>query len=256
MMKLLENWALEPKFERWGFNGAYAAITLSGAAYFVMKYLMATDDPFAVVNHPWEPTMLAIHVIAGPIAITLFSLAFRSHGLPQIWQAARLNRKSGLAAGSVFLVLVGSGYLNQVATDPIVLEASIWTHVGAGGVFVATYAIHLVVGYHPWEPTMLAIHVIAGPIAITLFSLAFRSHGLPQIWQAARLNRKSGLAAGSVFLVLVGSGYLNQVATDPIVLEASIWTHVGAGGVFVATYAIHLVVGYRAAWARKREAAW
>ena len=147
MMRVLENWALEPKFERWGFNGAYAAITLSGGAYLVMKYLMMTDDPFAVVNHPWEPTMLAIHVIAGPIAIALFSLAFRSHGLPQIWQATRVNRKSGLAAGSVFLVLVGSGYLNQVATDPIVLEASIWTHVGAGGVFVAAYAVHVVVGY-------------------------------------------------------------------------------------------------------------
>ena len=147
MMRVLENWALEPKVERWGFNGAYAAITLSGAAYFVMKYLMATDDPFAVVNHPWEPTMLATHVIAGPIAIALFSLAFRSHGLPRLWQASAVNRKSGLAAGGVFIVLIGSGYLNQVATDAIVLEASIWTHVSAGGIFVALYAVHLVVGY-------------------------------------------------------------------------------------------------------------
>ena len=118
MIKTLEKWALEPKFERWGFNAAFAAMTLSGAAYFGMKYLMATDDPFAVVNHPWEPTMLAMHVVAGPVAIAFFSLAFRSHGLPRIWQATPLNRKSGLAAGAVFVVLVGSGYLNQVTTEP------------------------------------------------------------------------------------------------------------------------------------------
>ena len=147
MMKALEAWALEPKFERWGFNAAYAAMALSGAGYFIMKYLMATDDPFAVVNHPWEPTMLAIHVVAGPVAIALFSLAFRSHGLPKLWQATAVNRKSGLTAGAVFIVLIGSGYLNQVATNPIVLEGSIWMHIGAGGVFVVAYAIHLIVGY-------------------------------------------------------------------------------------------------------------
>ena len=147
MMKALEKWALEPRFERWGFNAAYAAMTVSGAAYFGMKYLMATDDPFAVVNHPWEPTMLALHVVAGPVAIALFSLAFRSHGLPKVWQATAVNRKSGLVAAAVLVVLVASGYLNQVATHPTVLQASIWTHVGAGGVFAVTYAIHLVVGY-------------------------------------------------------------------------------------------------------------
>ena len=147
MMKMLEKWALEPKFERWGFNAAFAAMTLSGTAYFVMKYLMATDDPFAVVNHPWEPTMLAVHVVAGPIAIALFSLAFRSHGLPKIWQATAVNRKSGLAASGVLVVLIASGYLNQVATDPSVLETSIWTHVGAAAIFVIAYAIHLAVGY-------------------------------------------------------------------------------------------------------------
>ena len=146
-MKTLEKWALEPRFERWGFNAAYGVMTLSGAAYFIMKYLMTTDDPFAIVNHPWEPTMLAIHVVAGPVAIALFSLAFRSHGLPKIWQATAVNRKSGLVASGILIVLVGSGYLNQVATNLTLLEASVWTHVGAGVVFVVAYAIHLVVGY-------------------------------------------------------------------------------------------------------------
>ena len=94
-------------------------------AYLGMKYLVATEDPFAVVNHPWEPTMLAIHVVAGPVTIAVFSLAFRSHGLPKVWQATAVNRKPGLAAGAVFVVLVGSGYLNQVATDPSMLETSI-----------------------------------------------------------------------------------------------------------------------------------
>ena len=73
---------------------------------------------------------------------------------------------------------------------------------------------------------------------------------------SAAVNRKSGLAAGVVFVLLVASGYLNQVATDLTLLQASIWMHVGDGGVFVVAYAIHLIVGYRATWARRREAAW
>ena len=112
-----------------------------------MKYLMATDDPFAVVNHPWEPTMLATHVIAGPIAIALFSLAFRSHGLPRLWQASAVNPKIRARRRRRVHRVDRVRYLNQVATDAIVLEASIWTHVSAGGIFVAVYAVHLVVGY-------------------------------------------------------------------------------------------------------------
>ena len=65
--------------------------------------------PVRRLEPPVEPTILAIHVVAGPVAIALLSLSLRSDGLPKIWQASAVNRRSGLEASAVFVVLVGSG---------------------------------------------------------------------------------------------------------------------------------------------------
>ena len=113
----LERWARVPRVERWFFNAMHAAITLSGVAYFCMKYLMTTDDPFALINHPWEPAMLSIHVMAAPLVVVLFGMAFRSHTLRKLLQASPVNRRSGLTSAATFLVMTLSGYLIQVATS-------------------------------------------------------------------------------------------------------------------------------------------
>lgn len=147
MIAALERWALVPRVERWFFNAMHAAITLSGAAYFCMKYLMTTDDPFALVNHPWEPAMLSIHVISAPLVVVLFGMVFRSHTLRKVLQASPVNRRSGLTSAGSFLVMTLSGYLIQVTTTPALIAMAIWTHVATSVLFVVAYAAHLVVGY-------------------------------------------------------------------------------------------------------------
>ena len=69
------------RWERWGFNTFHVIVAVTGAVYFYMKYLMSTDDPFAVVNHPWQSTMLSLHVIAAPFFVAFFGMLFRSHSL-------------------------------------------------------------------------------------------------------------------------------------------------------------------------------
>ncbi len=147
MIAALERWALVPRVERWFFNAMHATITLSGGAYFCMKYLMATDDPFALINHPWEPAMLSIHVMAAPLVVVFFGMVFRSHTLRKVLQASRVNRRSGLASAGTFLVMTLSGYLIQVATSPALIAAAIWTHVVTSMLFVVAYGVHLIIGY-------------------------------------------------------------------------------------------------------------
>ena len=147
MIAALKQWAVLPRAERWFFNAMHAAVTLSGVAYFCMKYLMTTDDPFALVNHPWEPTMLSIHVVAAPLVVVFFGMAFRSHTLRKLLQASPVNRRSGLTSAGSFLVMTLSGYLIQVATSPALIATAIWTHVATSALFVITYGVHLVIGY-------------------------------------------------------------------------------------------------------------
>ncbi len=147
MIAALERWARVPRVERWFFNAMHAAITLSGVAYFCMKYLMTTDDPFALINHPWEPAMLSIHVMAAPLVVVSFGMAFRSHTLRKLLQASPVNRRSGLTSAATFLVMTLSGYLIQVATTPALIAVAIWTHVATSVLFVVAYGVHLVIGY-------------------------------------------------------------------------------------------------------------
>src|SRR5262249_18836666 len=44
-------------------------VGLSGVAYAWMKYLMTTDDPYAVVNQPMQPWVLDLHLLAAPLLV-------------------------------------------------------------------------------------------------------------------------------------------------------------------------------------------
>lgn len=147
MIAALKRWALRPRSERWFFNAMHAVITLSGVAYFCMKYMMTTDDPFALINHPWEPAMLSIHVFVAPLGVFLFGMVFRSHTLRKLLQASPVNRRSGLTSAGSFLAMALSGYLIQVATSPAVIAFAIWSHVATSVLFVLAYGVHLVIGY-------------------------------------------------------------------------------------------------------------
>ena len=46
------------RFERWAIWSTSVATFVTGVIYLWMKYLVVSDDPLAVVNHPWQPAML------------------------------------------------------------------------------------------------------------------------------------------------------------------------------------------------------
>ena len=134
-------------WEQWTFNLFHGIVAVTGVAYLYMKYVLTPTDPFAVVNHPWQPAMLSLHVVAAPVLIAFFGMLFRSHTLRKLISQSAGNRRSGWASLLSFSAMALSGYLLQVASDPAWLTAFVWVHVSTSLVFVAGYGAHLVIGW-------------------------------------------------------------------------------------------------------------
>ena len=149
------------RWERWGFNGSSLAVTATGFVYFWMKYALDSGDPFAVVNHPWQPAMLNLHVIASPVFILLFGIVFNSHVMKKL-QATRLpNRRSGYVSLTTFAAMILSGYLLQTTTDERWLQALVVAHVSSGVVFSVAYGLHIAISARLARRQPVAVREVA-----------------------------------------------------------------------------------------------
>ncbi|HIC58000.1 MAG TPA: hypothetical protein EYO94_11405 [Acidobacteria bacterium] len=135
------------RWERWGFNTFHVVVGVTGFVYFYMKYLMTTDDPFAIVNHPWESTTLSLHLVAAPFFVAFFGMLFRSHSIRKILSSNLANRRTGWTSLISFSVMAVSGYLIQVMTTPALIAGFVWLHIVTSTFFVVGYGIHLIIGY-------------------------------------------------------------------------------------------------------------
>jgi len=135
------------RWEQWVFNLFHVVVAVTGSVYFVMKYAVTPVDPFAVINHPWQPMMIAFHIMAAPIFIAIFGTLFRSHTLNKLRSKRLDNRRSGWTALLSFSAMALTGYLLQVMSSPTWVTWLIWAHVSTSLVFVAGYGLHLVVGW-------------------------------------------------------------------------------------------------------------
>ena len=157
------------KWERWGFNTFHLVVATTGAVYFYMKYLIVTEDPFAVVNHPWESTMLSLHVIVAPFVVAFFGMLFRSHSLRKILSPNPENRRTGWTSLISFSAMAVSGYFIQVAATPALISVAIWTHVVTSMFFCVGYTVHLVIGYRVRQlPSATSDTVLQGPASLPL----------------------------------------------------------------------------------------
>jgi hypothetical protein len=132
-------------WERWTFNGLALAVAASGFAYLWRKYGLEPQDPFAVVNHPWQSAMLHAHVLASPPFILVFGVILHSHVMRKLKVTGLPNRWSGYLSLGTFVAMLASGYLLQVGTSERLLAAMVAVHIASAVVFTAAYATHLVV---------------------------------------------------------------------------------------------------------------
>lgn len=133
------------RWEKRLYHLSTAVVTASGVVYLVMKYFMATGDPFAIVNHPWQPAMLSLHVLAAPVLTFVVGLIVSSHVRTRLAAGTRANRRSGLVAAIAFPTMVVSGYALQAFTHAMLIQAALVLHLVSSGVFALGYVVHQVV---------------------------------------------------------------------------------------------------------------
>jgi hypothetical protein len=133
------------RWERWAFNVSCLVVAITGFAYFWLKYGLQSNDPFAVVNHPWQTPMLDVHLVASPVFILVFGIVLNSHVMKKLRAPHLPNRKSGFVSLCTFAAMVVSGYLLQVNSTEAWLRTLVVLHVGSGTVFSIAYTAHLVV---------------------------------------------------------------------------------------------------------------
>src|SRR5262245_47372457 len=126
-------------------HGTTWLMAITGSIFFWMKYVMKRSDPFSAVHHPWQPHVLSLHVIGGPLAVFALGWIFRDHILGSLLEP---RRRTGRATGIVIVALaapmIASGYMMQVLTDPASRRILVWVHVASGILYTGLFAAHLV----------------------------------------------------------------------------------------------------------------
>jgi len=131
-------------FERWTVWLSAVAVTATGLIYIWMKHLLDPTDPFAVVNHPWQPAMLKLHILTAPLLVFGLGLVAVRHVAAHLAAGTRWGRRSGLSAVLSATPLILTGYLIQALTDERWLAVMGWAHIGLGVVFAAGLVVHQV----------------------------------------------------------------------------------------------------------------
>ncbi len=120
-----------------------AVIGVSGLVYGWMRYFVEPDpDSFSIVNHPWEPQLRNIHLLAAPLLVFACGLVWRAHVWLRIRSKFRARRKTGLTLAVLVAPMIVSGYAIQVATDEFWRDAWIVTHVASSVLWLAIYCVH------------------------------------------------------------------------------------------------------------------
>ena len=136
-------------FERWTVWLSAVLVTATGVAYFWMKYLLHPTDPFAVVNHPWQPAVLKLHILTAPVLVFGLGLVAVRHVAAHLMARTRWGRRSGLSAVVSAAPLILTGYFIQALTNERWLRVVGWAHIGLGLVFAAGLLLHQVIVRRP-----------------------------------------------------------------------------------------------------------
>lgn len=132
------------RFERWSLWASTLAVSLTGVGFTWTKYFAATDDPWAVVNHPLEPWLLKLHVISAPLFVFAVGLVTMRHILPHLRSGTPAGRRTGLVMVWTIAPMVATGYLLQVIAVPGWLLPLAIAHIAAGILFLGGFLFHRV----------------------------------------------------------------------------------------------------------------
>ncbi len=118
------------------------AVGGTGLVYAWMLYVMESDDPFSIVNHPFQPHVQHFHVLTAPFFVFAVGLIWRRHIWGHWSRKASPSRRSGSSLLFLLVPMILSGYLLQTAVEPDWRKVWEVLHVGAGCLWVVAFVGH------------------------------------------------------------------------------------------------------------------
>jgi len=176
---------------------ANLAVGGTGLVYAWMRYLVTPTDEWAVVNHPLQPLVQHLHVLAAPLLVFAVGLIWGGHVVAKL-RNGRPNRAAGIGLVALFLPMAASGYLLQVAVDPEWRRHWIWVHVAASLAWIVTFVVHQVGTLLSRSLNHSEINASAADIrGSQLSAAAFNSSSAAASGRQRRVSSSAGTSAES-----------------------------------------------------------
>jgi len=144
------------RFEAWMLHLSSLLVGGTGLVYAWMVFLSKPADPYAVVNHPLQPQVQHLHILAAPLLVFAVGLVWRRHVWLHWRQGVQKSRRSGLSLVLTAVPMVLSGYLIQTAVDGDWRQVWVWIHLVASGLWLLGYLAHQIPAAWTWLRRRLA----------------------------------------------------------------------------------------------------
>jgi len=136
--------------ESWAMHLSSLLVGGTGLVYAWMLYFVHPADPWAVANHPWQPHVQHLHILAAPLLVFTMGLVWQRHIWSHWRNGIRRGRRSGLSLVLTLVPMAVSGYLVQTAVDDGWRKLWVAVHLVASGLWIAGYLAHQTPGLWSW----------------------------------------------------------------------------------------------------------
>ena len=130
------------RWEAWTNHAGWGLVALSGIVYGWLKYFATNPDSDSRLAHPWQPTVLAVHILAAPVAVFGFGVLFRRHIVARFASREPGRRRTGTTMTLLAIPVILTGYLVQVLTGDAARQWTGYVHAALGLVYAIGYALH------------------------------------------------------------------------------------------------------------------
>lgn len=128
--------------ERWTHHIANLLVGGTGAVYAWFLYGATSDDPFSVVNHPWQPHAQHLHVWLAPFLVFVTGYSWRRHVAPRLRRRDLQGYLTGLNLALSLIPMIASGYLIQTSVDPFWRKTWVAVHLASSALWLLGYLGH------------------------------------------------------------------------------------------------------------------
>jgi hypothetical protein len=130
------------RWESWLQFVANGLVVGTGTVYGFMRYFMTPVDEWAVINHPWQPHVQHLHVLAAPLLVFACGLIWHRHVAGGIGAGEHRRGVSGPGLAVAFVPMIVSGYLLQTTSSVGWRQTWLALHLITSGFWALLVAAH------------------------------------------------------------------------------------------------------------------